>query len=317
MVEVKKTDVKRKRRFNSLESKKSLYGWVFVSPFVLGFLLIFVWIFIDSFNFSLNEVGQNPDGYTLRFAGFDNYNYAWNVNTEFTRDLIDSVSNMLLMTPVIIIFSLFIAVILNKGLAGRSFFRSIFFIPVILTTGIILKADIATAVSSAYADIEDAGSQLASNSMFDPDMVMEYLQSIFNFSSVLTDVLVGMANNIYSVVNSSGVQILIFLAGLQAISPSIYESAEIEGATGWEAFWKITVPMISPLILTNVIYSIIDSFTSPFNAVIDIIYNTAFVSAEYGRASAMAWSYFLVIIVCVTVTVMLINKFIFYENRER
>ena len=121
-------------------------------------------------------------------------------------------------------------------------------------------------------------------------------------------------DQIYDIIISSGVQILIFLAGLQTISPSLYEASNIEGATGWENFWKITFPMVSPLILVNILYSVIDNFTHPANQVMQMIRDIAFFRNEYGLSATLAWIYFLVIFVILTIVMWVISRNVFYQE---
>ena len=122
-------------------------------------------------------------------------------------------------------------------------------------------------------------------------------------------------DDIYSIVNRSGVQILIFLAGLQSISPSIYEACTIDGATSWETFWKITLPMISPMILVNALYTIIDSFTSASNTVMNYI-NGVYANNKLMLSTAMAWIYFLIIILIIAVFFAAASAFVFYQKRD-
>jgi ABC-type sugar transport system permease subunit len=132
----------------------------------------------------------------------------------------------------------------------------------------------------------------------------------------LLEYVIGVVNDIYNIINRSGVQMLIFLAGLQSISPAIYESCQIDGATSWETFWKITFPMISPMILVNAIYTIIDSFTSESNVVMTFIQNLANDGSSGDVAVAMYWMYFLVVILILAAISGLISAYVFYQKRD-
>lgn len=321
MRELSVKTIKKKRRALSMEQKRDLKGWIFVSPFVVGFVFLFLWIFIDSLKFSFMNVSlQSQGGYTTTFIGFGNYLKMLQIDPDFNRQLYSSVQDMLLDIPIIVMFSLFISIVLNQKMKGRAFFRAIFFIPVILATGIIERADLGNSIMNAYQNIQgiDAGMALvheSSTGLFSNLELKYYVSRIFEFSPALTDMTVGAADNIYGVVNKSGVQILIFLAGLQAISSSIYEAAYIEGCSGWERFWKITFPMISPLIFVNVIYTIIDSFTGSGNQVMNSI-TSSMRGGQYGEASAKAWMYFLVAAVFIALVSFIVSKFVFYQNKE-
>ncbi|NIK75291.1 ABC-type sugar transport system permease subunit [Paenibacillus castaneae] len=311
-----------KKRMNLTATKKrDLMGWIFVSPFVLGFILLFLGIFIDSFRFSFMEVNVlSQGGYSEKFIGMDNFHHILRIDPYFNRQLYDAVQNMIFDIPIIVMYSLFIAVLLNQKMKGRAIFRAIFFIPVILATGIIDKADMRNSIMNAYQSIPGLDTGIAAvnesaGGMFSNLQLKKYMYQMFDFSPALVNITVGAAENIYNVVNHSGVQILIFLAGLQAISSSIYESAKIEGCSGWESFWKITFPLISPLILVNIIYSIVDSFTGGKNQIMDRITSTMKLG-QYGTASAMAWIYFLVAALFIIVIGLIASRFVFYQNKE-
>ena len=294
-------------------------GWFFVAPLVLGFFLFFLGIIYNSLKFSFMDVQTDPaQGILLRNIKFENYSYMLTVDTDFVRNLRNSVRDMLYNIPITIMFSLFVAILLNGKMKGRGLFRAIFFIPVILATGIIDKADAMNSVLNAYQGIDVGESMSAAfemDSLFNTASLTYYFSGILSFSPALTSMTVSVASNIYQVVSSSGVQILIFLAGLQGISPSLYEAAQIEGCSRWECFWKITFPIISPLILTNVVYTVVDSFTNESNVIMNTI-STFLSRAEYGKASATAWMYFLVIGLLMAVAGMIVKSFVFYQNRE-
>jgi len=299
------------------EQKKNLYGWLFVAPFIIGTVLVFIPILKDSFLFSLNEININPtNGVERLFVGWSNYNYALRIDPEFIKNIYMNIGIMLNNIPTIIIFSLFIATILDSKIRGRTFFRAIFFLPVILTTGIIAKADsmssLLTEVSGMQGIATGAGEK-ASQGLISINEIQSLLND-FIFAPQIASIVISAVNNISWVITNSGVQMLIFLAGLQSIDKSVYEAAYIEGATGWECFWKLTFPMISPMIFVNVIYTIIDSLTNSTNGIMEIISDTAFKQSQYGIASAMAWIYFVVISICIIIISAIINRYIYYRE---
>lgn len=309
----------KKKRSVSLEVRKGRMGWFFVAPFVIGFLLFFVWIIADSLKFSFMDVKTDAQGGIVQtYVGLNNYINMLKVDPDFVNNIRNSVRDMLYNIPTMIMFSLFIAIILNKKMRGRALFRAIFFIPVILATGIIQKADAASNILNAYAGI-DVGKTMTmlseTDTLFSAQSLDRYFSDILSFSPTLTQMTVSVASNIYKVVSTSGVQILIFLAGLQGISASLYEAAQIEGCSQWESFWKITLPMISPLILTNVVYTLVDSFTADSNSIMNTI-QSAISRSEFGKASATAWMYFLVIAVLMAIIGGFVSRFVFYQNRE-
>ena len=257
-------------------------------------------------------------GYKLENIGFKNYSEALFSDANFLRTLIESLQQLVIDVPAIVIFSLFMAIMLNQKMLGRAVFRAIFFIPVILTTGLIDQID----QSNAALDYVNSGS-LGAEGEVEGFISAEDVTSMLGNMAVgseLVGYVIGLVNNIFSIVNRSGVQMLIFLSGLQSISPAIYESCKMDGATGWETFWKITFPMISPMILVNAIYTVIDSFTSESNAVmryINRVYSAEVTSVRPRElSSAMSWMYFLVVLILLGLVGLLASAFVFYQRKD-
>ena len=314
---VKVTKTKR-RRVASLEKKKARAGWVFVLPFVLGLVLIYFPIVFESLKSSL-FYGSATKGYTFNF--FTSYYEAFfNAKTgEFKEILFAGIGDIVLDIPMILLFSLFMAVLLNQKMVGRAAFRAIFFVPVILSTGIIDAIDassIQDTMSNAEGINDGSGNSTAGDlvNMADMSRLFEGIGATSEMLKYVMDAI----NDIFNIVNRSGVQMLIFLAGLQSISPAIYESVQIDGATAWETFWKITFPMISPMILVNAVYTVIDSFTID-NPVMDYITsNTVLSIPDKGSAIsvAMSWIYFLMIIAILGVIVAVLSTYTFYQKKK-
>ena len=309
---------KAPKRSVSLERKMSYNGYVFVLPFLIGALLFFLPMMIQSIVYSFASIKFDTTGPVIEMVGFKNYHYMLLEDQNFLRTLFSSIGNMLLDIPSIILFSMFIAVLLNGNLRGRGFYRAIFLIPVILATGVIEKAEMNNVLMSSMSTMGGIDNGTASSSMGEL-MSLANVQSIFlsmNINPNIATYVVDIVNNIYDMVTRSGVQILIFLSGMQSVSPQIYEAAQVEGATGWESFWKITFPMISPIILVNAVYTIVDSFTRESNPMMTLIYNYSFKEVKYGIASAISWIYFIIIAVVIVIVMGLINMLVFYQNRE-
>ena len=203
-------------------------------------------------------------------------------------------------------------------MAGRALFRAIFFIPVILSTGIMESVEGQNILGSYMEDasgVNDGSGSSTANEIVST-MDIERLFSSMKVGQGLVDFVKDMINNIYDIVNRSGVQMLIFLAGLQSISPAIYEACRIDGATAWETFWKITFPMISPMILVNAVYTIIDSFTTDSNSVMKYIQTVYTSSGGMVRSSAMAWMYFLLVMLILALLGGIFSAFVFYQKRD-
>lgn len=290
-------------------------GLMFIMPWLIGFLLFYVRSLIMTVQFSFSDltVDAGVGGYQLEFVGLTNYIYAFREHGTFKQVLTTSLGNMLIDVPLITFFSLFMAMLLNKKFPGRAVFRAIFFMPVILNAGAIsemmslAQTMMNGGVATTTAEVSSAGSALAFN--------IDYLISMFMNLGIPAKVLSYLASavdRINDIITASGVQIIIFIAALQSIPGSMYEVARIEGATAYETFWKVTFPMVMPHIITNVVYTIVDSFTN--SDVVELAYKTAFTNFEYGLSSV-----FSIVSTVVTCTILiiicrLISKRTFYYN---
>ena len=310
---MEKTLKLKMRRPASLEKRKARAGYVFVLPFILGILLIYLPILVDSLCFSLysRQTGEYGGTYVYIFQGLKFYKDAFTVNTQFAGNLLSGLQQLIFEVPAIIIFSLFIAVVLNQKMLGRAAFRAIFFVPVIIATGLMDSINGSDIVSSEMSGGIDDGS--GSTGIINMMQVEDLFRDMAIGGELVTYV-VDLVNDIYNIINYSGVQMLIFLAGLQSISDSIYEASRIDGATGWETFWKITFPMISPMILVNAVYTIIDSFTRSSNITMKFINSVS--DADPTQASAMYWIYFISVILIIAAVAGVASTFIFYQRRD-
>lgn len=309
---------KKRRRGLSLTKRKALSGWLFVLPFVIGVIFLYAPIVIQSIRFTFSDI--NLSDASLTFVGLQNYDYVFNpvsVDKSFPVTLVDGLQDLILQIPAIVIFSLFMAIILNQKMAGRTVFRAIFFLPVILSTGIIDTIDtnssMLEAANNSSGTIDDGTGQ---STGIMSAMDLENLLGNIKIGTALVDYVVGLVNDIFDIVSRSGVQMLIFLSGLQSISPAIYESCQIEGASAWETFWKITLPMISPMILVNAIYTVIDAFTSADNRVMNFVAGIAGNPSLKEEATTMYWLYIVVVLAIVVLVGLLAKVFVFYQRRD-
>ena len=221
------------KKHRTYGQQKALWGFIYVLPWLIGFILFFLIPLVNSLRFSFSKVESNADGLQVHYFGFENFINALTINTNFNRTLTESVIDMVVNVPLIVIFSLFLAVLLNQSFRGRGFARAIFFLPVILALGMIATLETESLIEALNA--ESQGNSFVSGlRSFELERMM--LEAGVNESIVLY--LTGAVDRIYDIVSQSGVQILIFLAGIQTISPQLYEAAKMEGATGYEAFWK-------------------------------------------------------------------------------
>ena len=302
-----KQKIKFKRKSFTLAQKQEISGYLFISPFILGFLLLFLMPLIQSISYSVSELKIGIDGFELVPVQWANYEKALFIDPDFIRTLVESVGQMFFDVPIILIFSFFAATLLNQNFKGRGIVRVIFFLPVIMVSGVIGSTNTAAMIREGMQMESEQSAIMMSTALADFLLQME-------MSPQFTMYIMKAVDGISDVVVQSGVQILVFLAGLQSIPSSLYESASIEGATAWESFWKITFPMIGSLILVNTVYTIVNSFTSSKNEVIRMIKNVISQNIDYGLASAMSWIYFIVIALIVSIAMVCISKRVFYHE---
>lgn len=301
----------------SLLQKRMRTGYLFILPWFVGFLLFYVrsLIMTGQFAFSTLEMNAGEGGYTLTFVGLENFIYAFRAHATFKQVLTTSIGNMLVDVPLIIFFSLFMALLLNKKFPGRFIIRAIFFLPIILNADAITAAmELSAAMmnggisSMATEVVENA---TATSSGMSVDYFIDLFMSLGIPTSLLDYVMAAVAR-INDIISASGVQIIIFIAALQSIPGSMYEVAKIEGATGYETFWKVTFPMVMPHIITNVVYTIIDNFAR--SEVVDLAYQTAFKQFSYGLSSVFSLVSTIITCIILVVVVGFIQKKTFYYN---
>lgn len=300
---------KQTNKLAGLQKRKAIAGYIFISPFIIGFLAFMVKPFFQSFYMSFCEVELAAGTFNPVWAGLFQYNKAFKVDPEFVRLLTEELTRMLTNSLAIMVFSFFVSLILNQEFKGRAFVRAIFFLPVILSSGVILGLEQNNSLmAQLQATIEETASGIS---------VTGALEEILRTAGVGTrafETVFEIIDGIYDIAIASGIQIIIFLSGLQTISSSMYEAADIEGCTAWESLWKITFPMISSIFLVNWIYTIIDFCMRSDNAVIDKIQTVMVQNLNYGFASAMSWVYFLVVIVFVGISALVISKGVYYYD---
>ena len=310
---------KKRRRAASLDRRKARAGWLFVLPFIIGFVLIYLPIIFESVQLSFFRIHVLAGGgYELEAVGWENYRQALFVNPNFVSTLISGIGELAFDIPAILIFSLFMAVLLNQKMAGRAVFRAIFFVPVILSTGIMESIEAQNLQSDYMEGEEGMNDGTGENTAAEIVSAIDVAQLFANMrvGTGIVEYVTAAINNIYDIVNRSGVQMLIFLAGLQSISPAIYESCQMDGATGWETFWKITFPMISPMILVNAVYTIIDSFTTDSNTVMKFIASTYETTDGNVISSAMSWMYFLIVMLIIALVAAIMSAYVFYQKKD-
>mgnify|MGYP001123731058 CR=1 FL=1 len=302
--------MKKQRKKKTLAFKNAVAGYLFIAPFILGFILFMVVPLGQSLLMTFNEVVPMSDGtgFSMSWAGIKNYKDAFTVDPEFVPFLISEVTTMLVNTPATLIFSFFIALLLNQNFKGRGAVRAIFFLPVILSSGVIVGVEYNNALLQDMKEvIADTSNDASITGVLEKILVTSDSSPISMMFWYVFDII----NKVYDIAIASGIQIIMFLSALQTISPSMFEAAKIEGCTAWESFWKITFPMVSSMILVNVVYTVIDFFLKTDNTVMTKI-SEEVGKLNYGFSSAMAWVYFLCVIVILGVVSLIISKRVYY-----
>lgn len=300
---------RQKNKLAGLQKRKAISGYLFISPFLIGFLVFMVQPFAQSLYMSFCDVQIGAGTFNPVWIGMKNFYTAFRVDPDYSRFLTEQLGKMVVNSLAIMVFSFFVALILNQKFKGRALVRAIFFLPVILSSGIMLGLETNNQLMDTLAQtIQDSASGIS---------ITDTLQDILRTAGVGTKAfnqVFQIIENIYDVAIASGIQIIIFLSGLQTISASMYEAADIEGCTKWESLWKITFPMISSLFLVNWIYTVIDFCMRSDNDVIDKITDTMTGAMNYGLASAMTWVYFLIVMAGVAISAFIISKGVYYYD---
>jgi len=299
----------------TLEHKKSIKGLLFISPFILGFVIFYLRSLIMTIQFSLSETIMTPGeaGHELKWVGLENFRFAFTEHGSFNQQLTSSLLDMSVDVLLIIFFSLFMAILLNQKFRGRTLARAIFFLPVILNSEAIFvattmaRAMMMGGMSPVSADVVQAAGTSGPNMMY-----YIYMFNELGLPIDLIDYVVEAVMRINVIITASGVQMIIFIAALQSISPALYEVAKIEGATPYETFWKVTFPMVSPLIITNVVYTVVDSFIK--SPVVRLSYDTIFQQHNFSLGSVFSLVSMLAVCLLLFVSCALISKRTYYHN---
>lgn len=294
-----------------LMGRRAVYGYLFILPFVLGFIFFMIKPLGQSLRMAMSEVVISNQGFQLNWNNFDNFKKALLVDAEFNRMLVESVGQMIIRSVATIVFSFFVALLLNQKFKGRTLARSIFFLAVILSSGVLVGLESSNSLMAQLKDmIEESGNANSITDVLEQILVSD-ASGVNGISSKAFKTVFEIIDSIYDVAMASGIQIIIFLSGLQNISPSMYEAAQMEGCTSWESLWKITVPMVSPLMLVCWIYTIVDFFMKSDNQIMDKINVQMTEMLNYGFSSAMAWIYFVVCMALIGLSSLLISKVVY------
>lgn len=288
----------------SYRNMRKIHGIIFVLPWVIGFILFFVNPLINTFKYSFNKVGvADSGGMVLEFVGLQNYinlfsDEVSSQSQQFLRIFTDENLNIFINTPVIVIFSLFCAILINVKFKGRGLARVVFFLPIVLGLQVVVDLIMIT----TGGDITDA----ALDDRFDNGMLLEFLRTYTFLPRTITVFISDLVNGIIMLLLQTGVQTLIFLAGLQSINQSLYEVAKIEGANSYEVFWKITLPLLSHISLFALIYTFVDMFLK--SSISTEIYHFAFHRNNIGVGSALSIVYLVNVLLDLLIMMFILNR---------
>ncbi|HCL02468.1 MAG TPA: sugar ABC transporter permease [Lachnoclostridium phytofermentans] len=304
----------KKRRKLTLSRKRAIVGLLFISPWLIGFIIFYLRSLIMTIRFGMSvaTIEDGGVGYTLTYTGLANFKELFTSHPTFKQVLTSSMLDMVVDIPLIIFFSIFVALLLNKKFKGRTFVRAVLFLPVILNSEAIQQA-IALSTQLIGGGIASAPDEIISATS--TGVNIDYYLNLFRDIAIpdaVFEYIIGAASRISSIITASGVQIIIFIAALQAVPSSLYEVAKIEGATGYETFWKVTFPMIMPLILTNIVYTVVDNFAN--SDVVQLSYTTIFMNKNYGLGSLMSLISMIVVCLFLVIVCGTISKKTFYYN---
>lgn len=305
------------KKARNLRARNAITGYLFISPFIIGFLVFLLKPMFESFQMSLCNVKiaaqeiPGAKGFTLEFIKAwdksNNYYNAFLINPDFKNRLVTSLKDMAIQVPAILVFSFFIALILNQEFKGRGFIRAVFFLPVILSSGVILGLEYNNSLMASMKEvIKESGDGVSITA------ALETLLKTTGVGGRILEPVFKIIDSVYDIALASGIQIIIFISGLQTVSPSMYEAAKIEGCTAWESFWKITFPLVSSMILVNLVYTIIDFLMRTDNQVMSLITEMVNPKMQYGLSAAMAWSYFAIVAVVLAILAAILSKRVYY-----
>ncbi len=294
-----KTKLKKGR---GIEELKSRYGIMFILPWLIGLIVFFFIPIIQSIIYAFSSVAITSGGFKATWVGFDNFVELLKRDPNYTTWLTESLAEMAYSLPIILVLSLVLAMMLNQKFRGRIFFRALYFLPVIIATGYVMNMIFTTTDES----LTDMGTSAGMSAGL---ISVEDLTNAFNFSTEIAEFVSTAINNIFNLIWSCGIQIVLFLSGLQSIPATLYEASRVEGATKWEEFWFITFPMLSRITLLVSIFTMVELFTNERNPLIEQVY-LKIRGAQYDMPSAMIWFYFIIVAAIMGFVIFLYTKFI-------
>ncbi len=297
---------KRKHKGGQMQRREARTGYAFISIWLIGFIFLFLRPLCMSFYYAFQEMKVTQEGMVYTYVGIKNFIYKFQEDIYFFGSTVwPGLSKFVIRTPICVILSLFIAIVLNQKFHGRTVARAVFFLPVIITSGIVVQ------LLREYG--MDTSMETENTYLFASNGIAEILANA-GLPQIIQDIFTDISDQIFDIIWMSGIQILLYLSGLQGIPASEYEAAKIEGATAWECFWKITWVRISPITLVVLVYTLIDAFTDVANPMIKFIFEEYQLRGNLGGSTALGLAYCLVAFLIIIIAYAIASKHVFYVN---
>lgn len=293
------------KRGLSLVARQGLTGIGFISPWLIGIVVFFLVPLATTVRYMFGDVKVGSGGIIYKYIGLENIKEVFFRNPDNGRMILENLGSSIGSTLLVLVFSIFAALLINQKFRGRAVVRALFALPIIVSSGVLLqvfKQDL-----FAQTMTSEAGSIFQSSALETMMFNMGLSQKIITFVT-------GFVDSIMDIIWKAGVQILLFLAGLQAIPTTLYEVSSVEGATAWQTFWKITFPLLTPYLILNTIYTIIDAFTFYDNPVMAEVIKL-FRDMKYGWASVLSIVYSLVVFLLIGIVFLVLSRFTYYTEK--
>lgn len=290
------------KKARGIEELKSRYGLMFILPWIIGLIIFFFIPIIQSIIYAFCSVIVTSDGVKTTWVGLENFVEILKRDPKYLTWLSESIGDFAYSLPIILVLSLILAIMLNQNFRGRVFFRALYFLPVIIATGKVMGY----VFSTTDENLTEMG---VSAGMASGMIQVSDLTGALNMGTEIATFVSNAINNIFNLVWSCGIQIVLFLAGLQSIPATLYEASRVEGATKWEEFWFITFPMLSRITLLVGIFTMVELFINERASMIEQVYGKMR-GGQYDIPSAMIWFYFIVVCAIMGIIILAFYKFV-------
>lgn len=291
----------------TVEQRRDSMGYLFLLPWLIGLISFFIVPFFEAMYQMFYSMTLGQDGVTYTYVGSKFFKEVLWESSDHIRMLLGSIGNTLRDSLLIVIFSLIVAILLNKPFPGRGFCRALMALPIIVSSGVLMQ------VIKGDLLLSSVESGAAANTVFQGAVIEDALMKM-GLSVTIVNFISTSVATILDLIWQSGIQILLFVGGMQAVPSTYYEVCSVEGASPWQAFWRVTFPMLTPFLVLNMVYAVIDSFTMPANKVIVEI-NEYFHNVLYSQATVLSMAYFVLVLIIVGVIALIFSKRAFYIEK--